>query len=159
MGKFIKPKNTSKKSKNTEIDWLPQPGEKPLSRITRIMAMNDTRQINKFSELDIPEELPTGRYSIIYGMKPHGWELIGYKCLECGKAVSKLDIIQKHPLACKKELLINKDKGEQDMPIRRTEKGYYWGSKGPFPTKEKAEEVAKAAYSSGYKEPKKEDKK
>jgi uncharacterized protein len=44
------------------------------------------------------------------------------------------------------------------MPIRKTEKGYYWGSKGPFPTREKAEEVAKAAYSSGWKE-KKEDKK
>lgn len=39
------------------------------------------------------------------------------------------------------------------MPIRKTEQGYYWGSKGPFPTKEKAEEVMRAAYSSGYKEP------
>jgi len=36
------------------------------------------------------------------------------------------------------------------MPIRKTSKGYYWGSKGPFPTRSKAEEVAKAAYSSGY---------
>lgn len=37
------------------------------------------------------------------------------------------------------------------MPIRKTDRGYYWGSKGPFPTREKAEEVARAAYSSGYK--------
>lgn len=37
------------------------------------------------------------------------------------------------------------------MPIRKTAKGWMWGSKGPFPTKKKAEEVAKAAYSSGYK--------
>lgn len=36
------------------------------------------------------------------------------------------------------------------MPVRRTAKGYYWGSKGPFKTKKKAEEVAKAAYASGY---------
>jgi hypothetical protein len=38
------------------------------------------------------------------------------------------------------------------MPIRRTSKGFYWGDKGPYPTKEKAEEVARAAYASGYRE-------
>jgi hypothetical protein len=53
--------------------------------------------------------------------------------------------------------MINSSIGDITMPIRKTEKGYYWGSKGPFPTREKAEEVAKAAYSSGYKKP--EDKK
>lgn len=37
------------------------------------------------------------------------------------------------------------------MPIRKTKKGWYWGSKGPFKTKKKAEEVAGAAYSHGYK--------
>lgn len=37
------------------------------------------------------------------------------------------------------------------MPIRKTSKGWYWGSKGPFKTRKKAEEVAKAAYASGYK--------
>ena len=42
-----------------------------------------------------------------------------------------------------------------NMPIRKTDKGYYWGSKGPFPTRQKAEEVARAAYSHGYKEPSK----
>lgn len=36
------------------------------------------------------------------------------------------------------------------MPIRKTDKGYYWGSKGPFETKQKAEEVMVAAYASGY---------
>lgn len=36
------------------------------------------------------------------------------------------------------------------MPVRKTEQGYYWGTKGPFPTKEKAEEVAIAAYAAGY---------
>ena len=43
------------------------------------------------------------------------------------------------------------------MPIRKTQQGYYWGSKGPFPTREKAEEVAMAAYASGYR-PKHEEK-
>lgn len=38
------------------------------------------------------------------------------------------------------------------MPIRKTDKGYYWGSKGPFDTKAKALQVARAAYASGYKE-------
>lgn len=38
------------------------------------------------------------------------------------------------------------------MPIRHTDKGWYWGSKGPFATKAKALSVARAAYASGYKE-------
>lgn len=38
------------------------------------------------------------------------------------------------------------------MPFRKTDKGYYWGSKGPFPTMAKAQQVARAAYASGFKE-------
>ena len=38
------------------------------------------------------------------------------------------------------------------MPIRHTDKGWYWGSKGPFPTRAQAQRVATAAYASGYKE-------
>lgn len=38
------------------------------------------------------------------------------------------------------------------MPIRKTDKGWYWGSKGPFDTKAKAQAVARAAYASGYRE-------
>jgi len=37
------------------------------------------------------------------------------------------------------------------MPIRHTSKGWYWGSKGPFKTRAKAAQVAKAAYANGYK--------
>ena len=37
------------------------------------------------------------------------------------------------------------------MPIRQTDKGWYWGSKGPFKTKKKALAVQGAAYASGYK--------
>ena len=36
------------------------------------------------------------------------------------------------------------------MPIRKTKKGWKWGSKGPFKTKKKALEVARADYASGY---------
>lgn len=39
------------------------------------------------------------------------------------------------------------------MPVRKTDRGYYWGSQGPFPTRQKAEEVARAAYASGYRKP------
>lgn len=41
------------------------------------------------------------------------------------------------------------------MPIRHTKKGWYWGSKGPFKTKKKAQAVARAAHASGYKSKKK----
>ena len=37
------------------------------------------------------------------------------------------------------------------MPIRKTSKGWYWGSRGPFKTRAKAAQVAKAAYAHGYK--------
>jgi hypothetical protein len=40
------------------------------------------------------------------------------------------------------------------MPIRNTKDGWYWGSKGPFPTKQKALQVAAAAQASGFKETK-----
>lgn len=43
------------------------------------------------------------------------------------------------------------------MPIRKTTQGYYWGSQGPFPTREKAEQVAMAAYASGYRPKHKEE--
>ena len=36
------------------------------------------------------------------------------------------------------------------MPIRHTSKGGFWGSKGPFKSREKAVKVAKAAYAHGY---------
>lgn len=38
------------------------------------------------------------------------------------------------------------------MPITRRGGKYYWGSKGPFDSREKAEEVARAAHASGYQE-------
>ena len=40
------------------------------------------------------------------------------------------------------------------MPVRKGRDGWYWGSKGPFATKAKAEEVGRAAYGTGYKKKK-----
>ena len=36
------------------------------------------------------------------------------------------------------------------MPIRHTKQGYYWGSVGPQPTREKILKQVRAIYSSGY---------
>ena len=41
------------------------------------------------------------------------------------------------------------------MPVRKTTKGWMWGSKGPFKTKKKEQAVGRAAYASGYKHKKK----
>lgn len=43
------------------------------------------------------------------------------------------------------------------MPIRRVDSKWYWGGQGPFATKKKAEQVARAAYAHGYR-PKKDQK-
>ena len=37
------------------------------------------------------------------------------------------------------------------MPITKKKDGWYWGSRGPYKTLLKAEEVAAAANASGYK--------
>ena len=39
---------------------------------------------------------------------------------------------------------------EEDMPISERNGKWYWGSKGPFDSRKKAEEVARAAHASGY---------
>jgi len=41
------------------------------------------------------------------------------------------------------------------MPTVKRKDGWYWGSKGPFKTKAKANQVAAAAYANGYKGKKK----
>ena len=38
------------------------------------------------------------------------------------------------------------------MPIVKKQDGWYWGSKGPFATKQKAIQVGQAAHASGFKE-------
>ena len=44
------------------------------------------------------------------------------------------------------------------MPIIKKPDGWYWGSKGPFDTKQKAVDVGNAARASGFKEEKKQGK-
>lgn len=44
------------------------------------------------------------------------------------------------------------------MPVTKKPDGWYWGSKGPFDTKQKAIQVGQAAHASGFKEEKKQGK-
>ena len=107
----------------------------------------------------IPEEIPPNNMSKIFGLDENNkFKLIGYQCRDCGKTMSHETIAIEHPLICNEQIKINKLEENLQMPIRKTEQGYYWGTKGPYPTKEKAEEVQRAAYSAGYKEKKKDSK-
>jgi hypothetical protein len=38
------------------------------------------------------------------------------------------------------------------MPIYHNERGWWWGSKGPFKTRVEAEKVAAAVYATGWRE-------
>lgn len=42
--------------------------------------------------------------------------------------------------------------GRNEMPVMKKPDGWYWGSKGPFQTKQKAIQVGQAAHASGFKE-------
>ena len=49
------------------------------------------------------------------------------------------------------KIYINDLEIEVDMPIRKDSKdNWWWGNRGPFDTKKKAQEVARAAHASGY---------
>jgi len=39
-------------------------------------------------------------------------------------------------------------------PLTKNQAGWYWGLKGPYATKDKAQQVAQAAYATGYKQQK-----
>lgn len=111
--------------------------------------------INQFKETENPIDDPN--FARIYSSKNNNWQTIGYRCIKCNKHFSRTMTILKHRNSCP-ALMINTLQEDDEMPIMKTSKGWYWGSKGPFPTREKAEQVAQAAYSSGYRE-KKEEKK
>jgi hypothetical protein len=78
--------------------------------------------------------------------------------MDCEKMMSKLDIVQKHPLVCDKTNLINKKEENDIVPIQRIMKNgeayYRWGDQGKlYKDRADAEKQARAAYASGYKEP------
>ena len=90
----------------------------------------------------------TNHHKTVYELKNKKFIKVGIKCIHC-----ELNWKENHLHNCK--VLNNVKKRKEFMPIHKTEKGYYWGSKGPFPTRKKAKEVQRAAYASGYKETRK----
>ncbi len=139
------------------IDWENK-GTGPIdSKINRIIKTNNTREAHLINlKTNLPKELPEIRFSTIYAYKKSIWEIVGYKCLDCGKLLSDKNVIEKHGIICTKELQINKIKDEF-MPIQRIVKNnqvyYRWGNEGKlYKTKEEAERQARAIYASGYRE-------
>ena len=153
--------NKQRNYKELDQDWTPHPGQKRFARVKRIMATTDTRHINKMRNMDsIPEVLPPNNMSKIFGLDDNNkFKLIGYQCRDCGKSMSNQTVAIEHPLICNEVIKINKLEEKHNMPIHKTEKGYQWGTKGPYTTKEKAEQVQRAAYATGYKEKQTETKK
>ena len=83
---------------------------------------------------------------IVYKRQNGQWRKFHTHCVHCDRLYK-----ENHESICE---VLNEIKQEKFMPIHKTEKGYYWGSKGPFPTREKAEQVQRAAYAAGYREKK-----
>lgn len=102
--------------KDLQNDWDDQPGKQRFSRISRMMASNDTRQINTYSYMD-KNLNPTPNYSTIYGLKNKRWTQLGKKCLDCGKVLSDAKAIEIHPEICLLTLKINKENDTEEKEI------------------------------------------
>lgn len=157
-----------------EQDWYPnKPGMEVDARVKRIMRSTDTRQKNLImNQEDIPKELPHPNFATVYAYKKRLWQTIGFKCMNCGKVMSEVSLLEKHPLVCTNALKINKEdaynnqleidddeEGEITMPIQRVMKGetpyYRYGTHGKlYRTKQEAEQQMRAMYAAGYKEKK-----
>lgn len=143
-----------------ENDWYAKPGQHRLARVKRIMSGTDTRQETYINNLPMTDNIPEPNLSTVYALDDYNkFKVIGYKCNDCGKSMSKLNIAEKHPLVCDKSIVINKEKEKLEMPVQRVVKNgetyYRWGDHGHlYKTKEEAEKQARAAYSAGYKEKK-----
>lgn len=111
-------KSSKKIPKDLQNDWDDQPGKARFSRISRMMASNDTRQLNTYHMLD-KHKNPTPNYSTIYGLKNKKWQELGKKCLDCGKALSKPQAIEIHPEICDHSLKINKSEQEEILKLVR----------------------------------------
>lgn len=141
-----------------EKDWYPENKNLPVdTRLKRIMGVNNTRQAKLIKMVNIPEVLPKPHVSTVYVLKDKKWTISGFRCLDCGKLISDITIVEKHPLVCNHNLKINKEKDEF-MPVHRITKNgeiyYRWGDSGKlYKTKEEAERQGRAAYASGYRQP------
>ena len=146
-------------------DWYPnKPGQEVDARLKRIAHSTDTRQYKLLQMTENKTNIPPPNFTVIHAYKKKLWQVVGFRCIECGKVLSDLTIVEKHPLICTYGLKINKDEDEEhNMPIQRVMKGetpyYRYGTQGKlYRTKEEAEKQMKAMYAAGYKQEKKDKK-
>lgn len=90
----------------------------------------------------------------VWRKKNNVWTVIGYVCNHCSRQIQSGTIALRHVNTCKHINTINK---ETFMPIHRVTKDgetyYRWGDSGKlYRKREDAEQQARAAYASGYKE-------
>ena len=127
-------------------------------RLERMMKIQNTRQkteIRKNKIMNDTDEEP--HLSTVYAKKGSKWIQMGWKCLDCGKVFSELDITKQHPKFCDKVLKINREE-DLIMPVRRIMKNgvpyFQWGTEGKlYKTQKEAEEQGRAIYAAGYRKP------
>jgi len=96
---------------------------------------------------EIPEGEKTGMiYCCESKTKPSGETWI-----RCRKNGQEMDGLYPTKEDAKQEAITFCHVTEGGNPVYKAEDGWYWGSQGPFPTREKALEVSRAAFASGYK--------
>lgn len=140
-----------------KMNWDPKPGKPNEHRIAKLIKLSDNKQETELKDIPYPNESPN--MSKIYVWTNGKWIEQGKRCLDCGKVMSKTQVIEKHPAICDKGLLINKQEEIMNMPIQKVTKNgetyYRWGTQGKlYKDKKDAEAQARAAYASGYKEKK-----
>lgn len=155
-------KNTPMALRGNVQSWEPlEPYHSPTSRVATIMKYQDTIQKKHLEEIEMPEEIPKGSISKVYGKKyGKSFEFLGYKCRDCGRPFSDETLVDKHVLVCVAKEKINKsieNDEEEFMPIQRvTVKGedyYRWGQHGKlYKNRADAEKQAQAAHAAGYRE-------
>lgn len=96
----------------------------------------------------------------VYQFTKTRWVFVGWRCSRCDNFYKSQATLDNHIKICK---FINKNKEITNMPIHRITKNgkvyYRWGDQGKlYEKREDAEKQAQAAYASGYREPKKDNK-
>ena len=101
-----------------EQDWYPnKPGQDVDARIRRIATGTDTRQKKILEKIHMPEQIPEPNVTTVYAYKNKLWQVSGFRCLDCGKLMNSLQIVEKHPLICNHGLKINKQEEEEILKL------------------------------------------
>lgn len=110
-------KNYKEGIQELEQDWYPnKPNMQVDARVRRIANGTDTRQLKKLEEMNLMTEkdIPQPNYTTIHAYKKDEWQVVGFRCIDCGKVMGKMSIVEKHPLICNFSLKINKEE-EQEL--------------------------------------------